>query len=324
MQSTKPTRSRRRRRFWAIGAAALVAFSAVVYFGGAYVAARAAVSAPNQGRKIEAPTQATDFGDLLSVSVGPPDARLVLCVLNPSRNLTADGSPAGTILLLHGVRGNKNHMLGMGNQLASRGYRAVAVDLRGHGESSGDWLTFGVQESRDLSQVLDFLAEQGLLQGRVGVFGASYGGATAVMLAGRDHRVDAVVCVAGFSAFCDVLPGYVRRYLPLGPLLTDMWIDTVTRQAGRIAGFDPCDASPMEAITQTQAQILLIHGLCDEHIPSSHSDLVYQAAPSHSRLVLIPGENHETIMADRSGVMTRETLAWFDHWLSTPPADEPP
>ena len=33
----------------------------------------------------------------------------------------------------------------------------MLVDLRGHGGSSGRWLTYGVVESRDLSQLIDQL-----------------------------------------------------------------------------------------------------------------------------------------------------------------------
>lgn len=44
----------------------------------------------------------------------------------------------------------------------------MAVDLRGHGESSGRWLTYGVRESADLKALVDRLAERRLLAGGLG------------------------------------------------------------------------------------------------------------------------------------------------------------
>ena len=51
------------------------------------------------------------------------------------------------------------------------GYRAVLVDLRGHGRSTGKYLTYGVQEAQDISQVIDALEQQQLIAGEIGVLG---------------------------------------------------------------------------------------------------------------------------------------------------------
>jgi pimeloyl-ACP methyl ester carboxylesterase len=48
-------------------------------------------------------------------------------------------------------------MLPAAKELAEAGYRAVLVDLRGHGRSTGKYTTFGVQAAKDLSQVIDAL-----------------------------------------------------------------------------------------------------------------------------------------------------------------------
>jgi len=63
-------------------------------------------------------------------------------------------------------------------------YRAVVPDLRGHGRSSGDFLTYGALDAHDLSQLANALDEKGLLSGKLGVVGTSYGAATAIEFAG--------------------------------------------------------------------------------------------------------------------------------------------
>ena len=104
----------------------------------------------------------------------------------------------GTILFLHGLALQKETCGFWAYQIAAAGYRAVLVDLRGHGQSTGDWLTYGVVESRDIVRVIDRLDEKGLLAGKVGLFGESYGAAVALQTAARDDRVRAVVALAAF------------------------------------------------------------------------------------------------------------------------------
>src|SRR5207302_636031 len=75
-------------------------------------------------------------------------------------------NPKATIFLLHGVMMSKESMLHWGFYLAEKGYRIVLVDLRGHGQSTGDVITYGAYEGDDLSQVLDELSQRKLIAGR--------------------------------------------------------------------------------------------------------------------------------------------------------------
>ena len=250
----------------------------------------------------------------LRVDVGPPSASLALWVVDP--NVPPD--PRGTVLVLHGINDRKDTMLGVGQHFAAHGYRAVLVDLRAHGRSSGRWLSFGAIESKDLSQVIDGLHERGLLAGPVGVFGPSYGGGVAVQLAGRDERVRAAVSVCGFTSMREVTPRVVRLYAPppFKWLLLDSTIGRAVTEAGKLGGFDPDHASTLDAIARTMAQVLLIHGKQDGKIPPRHSQRLHAAAPDHSRLILLDGEDHDSILTgDAGGLVLRESVAWFDKWM---------
>lgn len=250
----------------------------------------------------------------MRVDVGPPAASLHLFVIEPHGPAAAT---RGTVLVLHGINDRKDTMVGFARQLAGHGYRAVLVDLRAHGRSSGQWLSFGANESRDLSQVIDALQSAGLAAGPIGVFGPSFGGGIAVQLAGRDERVNAVVSVCGFTSMRDVTPGVVRMYAPVvGWLLLDSSIQRAVTASGRIGGFDPDEANALAAIQRTRAQVLLIHGRDDVKIPPAHSDRLHAAAKDHSRLVILDGHDHDSILAgDSSGVVLRESVAWFGRWL---------
>jgi pimeloyl-ACP methyl ester carboxylesterase len=241
------------------------------------------------------------------LTVGSPPVSLSVFLVEPP----AAGSRR-SVLVLHGIRDSKRSMLGWGRRLADAGYRAILVDLRGHGGSSGRHLSYGVREQRDLSELLDALRERG----PVGVLGHSYGAATALQLAAGDRRIEAVVAISSFTRLREVAHLYLGRYLlGLSGLIPRDEVDRRVDQAGREAGFDPDAASPLDAVRTTRAAVLLIHGERDRSIPAAHSRTLYRAASPPKRLVVVRGEGHNSVMADRRGVLREEAIRWLERWL---------
>ena len=111
---------------------------------------------------------------------------------------TAD-APAPAVVLAHGFGGSKQSVADDAQDLADRGFVVLTYSARGFGESTGQ---IGLDDPRyevaDLSTLLDLLAERDdvLRDGdgdpRVGVAGASYGGALSLLGAAYDDRVDAI------------------------------------------------------------------------------------------------------------------------------------
>lgn len=248
------------------------------------------------------------------VQVGPPHATLWVSVIEPAPQW---GPPKGTILVLHGILARSIWMLGPAKALSDAGYRTVLVDLRGHGRSTGEFLTFGVQESEDLSQVIDDLQRRGLVAGKIGVYGISYGATTSIHLAGRDPRVRAVVAVAPFSTMRDEVPHFAQVMVPgVGWAIPGETYQRAIDQAGRLAEFNPDRASAVEAIQRTSAQVLLMHGTNDWVVPHRHSVRLHAAAPDHSQLVSLPWIGHVVIWFDPTSEVAHRTRAWFDRWLT--------
>ena len=269
-----------------IGAVA-VAVIACCLFDVAFerIGAHSIVDAPNQHRAIA--SAATGGGERF-VDVGPPRATLAVDVVEPKR------PPRATIFVLHGIRDRKENLRHWAEHLSEAGYRAVLVDSRGHGNSTGDWLTYGVQESRDLSQLVDALH----IDGPVGVMGVSYGGATAVEWTAREPRVRAAVAVAPFASLRDIVPIYTPRTLPLIGWLVPRFVQMRTVDAaGRLAGFDPDAASPVAAARATHTPILLIHGKSDTTVPLHQSELIAAGAPSVT-LTALDAQDHDHISGD--------------------------
>lgn len=201
-------------------------------------------------------------------------------------------------------------------RLAEDGFRAVLVDLRGHGRSTGEVLTFSQQEARDLVQVVDHLDERGLLAGKLGVYGLSYGAATAIQFAGLDPRVECVVAVAPFSAMRDVVPDSGRTMLPgVERMISDRLFDESIAAAGEAGEFDPDRSSAIAAIWRTNAPVLIVHGTEDWLVPPYHALRLHEAAPERTKLVLLPHTGHVSIWFDVEGDVATEARGWFDQWL---------
>jgi dipeptidyl aminopeptidase/acylaminoacyl peptidase len=217
---------------------------------------------------------------------------------------------------------DKRSVLPVGTALLDAGYRVALVDLRGHGESTGDYLTYGLVDARDVSAVLDSLAVHAPL-GATGAYGFSYGAAVALELAASDGRIASVVAVAPFSSLRRVVNDYEQRYLPAPlKLIPDAWFQDAVDRAGRRAGFDPDGRSPAAAIARSHGPVLLIHGESDTQVPPYHSRTLASAGGARTRLVTVPNESHASIPTDLSGTVRRETVAWFDGVIANraPPA----
>ena len=284
------------------------------------------VRSPNHGRQFDAsgdasPAELEELGVnmQLRLDVGPPPASLSLWIIDPTdESGQTPPTPKGTVLLLHGIYQSKDHRLVLpwGRRWAAAGYRTVMVDLRGHGRSSGDWMTYGAVDSRDMIQVIDALAERDLIVGKLGVFGVSYGGATALQLAAEDPRVDAVVTVAAYTSMRDVVPNFARQFLPIIEwFISDAKFDEAIDRAGEMAGFDPDQASALEAISRMRTPVLLIHGAEDRHVRPEHSRILHAAAPEHSQLVLLDDEGHMTMWWRPVDELFASSVAWFDEHL---------
>lgn len=252
--------------------------------------------------------------DHLWIEAGPPQASLAVSIIEPVKKAQP---PRGTVLVVHGIGAKSFWMMGIARQLSQDGYRAVLVDLRGHGGSTGGRLTYGVREAQDLSQVIDELERRQLIAGKLGVYGISYGATTAVHLAGVDPRVAAVVAVAPFSSMRAEVPHYVRTFLPgVGHLIPEQTFQQAIDDAGHKGKFDPNQADAALAIQQTIAPVLLVHGTADVLVPKAHSLRIHAAARDHSKVLLVPGTGHIGIWFDPTGDVKAHTREWFDHWLA--------
>ena len=220
----------------------------------------------------------------------------------------------GTIICLHGLHLDKTiFATSWGPILAVHGYRVILVDLRGHGKSTGEYITYGRVESRDISQVIDYMELNDLLKGELIVMGASYGAITALQTAAIDNRIDAVIAMEPCTSLKQAAPEFAKEsfgYLAL--LLGKKGICKIIDQAGKIADFDPDRNTPMEAVEKISIPILFIHGKNDKHVLLRHSQELHDAAKC-SKLEIIEGKDHISLINTNIYPLRDKVIAWLDN-----------
>ncbi|MEU3724449.1 alpha/beta fold hydrolase [Streptomyces sp. NPDC031705] len=125
------------------------------------------------------------------------------------------GDPARrrpAVLLGHGFGSSKDDVRAQAERLARDGYAVMTWSARGFGRSGGKiGLNDPEHEVKDVSALIDALAGRPEVRldadgdPRVGVAGASYGGAVALLAAGHDRRVDAVAPQITYWNLADAL-----------------------------------------------------------------------------------------------------------------------
>ncbi|MGW1246589.1 alpha/beta fold hydrolase [Streptomyces sp. NPDC002535] len=157
----------------------------------------------------------------------------------------ADGRrPA--VLLGHGFGGSKDDVRAQAEQLARDGYAVLTWSARGFGASTGEiGLNDPDHEVEDARKLIDWLAARPEVlldkpgDPRVGVTGASYGGAISLLAAGHDSRVDAIAPQITYWNLSDALfPDGVFKKLWAGIFFS------AGNQPGTPAGVAPGEVPP--------------------------------------------------------------------------------
>jgi dipeptidyl aminopeptidase/acylaminoacyl peptidase len=165
-----------------------------------------------------------------------------------------------------------------------RGCDLVMFDARHHGESTGEYATYGYYEKGDSLKVLAWFAERsGLEVSQIGLMGVSYGAATVLQAAALEPDLAFVAAEAPFQDLPTLLGEQAE--LRYGPLVRAILSPTVLLFASWRADFDPAAVSPLLAAREIEAPVFLIHSLQDEEIPPAHAEAIY-ANITHDRKVL--------------------------------------
>ena len=204
----------------------------------------------------------------------------------------------GTVVLLPGWAMPKETLLGYALDLASHGYRAILVDMRGQGDSTGKYVTYGLIEHRDIEQVIAALYSSGLITGKLALVGFSEGATTALDTAAGDPRVATVIAVAPFTRLSIAVRGVGNTFMPLlSDLVSKRKLEKAISIGSRRIGHDLRDADPASRVGHIHAPVLYIAGSSDHISPARAVHMLADRTP-HAHFDEIPRYTHVGLYID--------------------------
>ncbi len=189
---------------------------------------------------VPAPRHYTSTDQRITVLTGPAGNEPVN--LDTTLFLPSSASvdhPVPAVLLAHGFGGTKQSVASQAQDLAGQGYAVLTWTAQGFGLSGGQiHLDSPDYEVRDAQRLIDWLAQQPQIQKdapgdpRVAAVGGSYGGALTLMLAGVDHRVDAIVPEITWNDLADAFLPDATGQGPANGVFKKQWAGLFFGSAG--------------------------------------------------------------------------------------------
>ena len=196
----------------------------------------------------------------------------------------------GTIIYLHGVGDCKMDGIRFTKLMHENNYNVFLYDSRRHGESDGEFCTYGFFEKNDLVKVIDYLQSRNdLTLGKIALFGTSMGAAVALQTAGIDRRISAVIAENSFATLRSIFDDYQKRMIKL-PF--HYLRNIVIKRSELKAGFKANSVSPVDSLKAIRIPVMIIYGTEDHLISHQYSLRLFDAANEPKEFFAIEGAKH--------------------------------
>ncbi|MFJ5267669.1 alpha/beta fold hydrolase [Streptomyces sp. NPDC088358] len=186
---------------------------------------------------------------------------------------TAGSGRRPAVLIGHGFGGSKDDVRQEAEKLARDGYAVLTWSARGFGGSSGRiGLNDPEGEVADVSRLIDWLATRPEVRldkagdPRVGVTGASYGGAVSLLAAGHDPRVDAIAPSITYWNLADAL-------FPNG-VFKKLWAGIFINSGGGCSHFEPQLCAMYNRVAEAGKPDAAARALLEARSPSAVADRI--------------------------------------------------
>lgn len=202
-----------------------------------------------------------------------------------------------TVLLVHGWNGRATQLGGFVRPLVARGYRVVAFDAFGHGDSPGNRMSLP-EMARGIRRVADELG------GVYGVIAHSLGGAATTLALSEGLEIERAVFIsppADARAFLEVFGA------TLG--ITEPVLARVKRRVERRLEIRMESLQADELAKSLTTPLLVIHDRDDKEVPVRAGESIARAWPG-AELVVTEGLGHQRIL--RSESVTNSAVSFID------------
>ncbi len=209
--------------------------------------------------------------------------------------------------------------------MQENGYASLLLEVRGHGNSSGDRVCLGYEETRDVQAAVAYLKGKAKYADTpIVLHGVSMGGAIAINAFGQIPDVDGLIAMSAYSSFEDVICDTMAQHGLPGALIE------LERPLLRFASsllFGKSTVGQNTPLVQVQnigeRPALFIASQGDTSVRSINMQRLLAVAPKHTQSWLLPSDAHFIVKDNdftsvaEDGKYCERILSFLDLVLST-------
>ncbi|MGL4522955.1 MAG: alpha/beta hydrolase [Bacilli bacterium] len=217
-----------------------------------------------------------------------------------------------TIILVHGLGGSHITVYPVAEHFLKKGYNVVTYDQRSSGANTAKYTTYGVWESKDLSDVLQNVRKSIGEDKKIGVWGTSFGGATVGLFLGSDvanENVDWAILDSPISDIESILSQSMKKIGTPFPIKWNIVAGDVMTKLR--LGFSYSDSVVAQHIKRTKVPVLIIHSETDTQTPPYMAEAIYDAIQSKKKMYTFKQGAHAVLFY----TYPKEYFSQVDDWI---------
>ncbi len=194
------------------------------------------------------------------------------------------------VIMFHGYRGTPcRDFSGGAYDMIQLGYNVILIDERGHKESKGHSITFGVKEKRDAKSWIEYAKKTFGEDKRIVLVGISMGGATVLLASDLLKEGDKVIADCPYTTPKEVISSTLQNNLKMNPKI----FYPIANLASIIFGHTNLNKDDAEEhVKNSKAKIMIIHGEEDTLVPYKFSKRIADLHKDKVRYELFPKAEH--------------------------------
>ena len=263
------------------------------------------------------PSEITDEKRILADRLAVRENEAVQILSRDGVSLTGHWVPQKdakrVIVAMHGWRSSWYWDFGMFSDFwEQNGCSVLYAEQRAQGNSGGESICFGVEESLDCLEWVQWVIRNCGPEIPVYLAGVSMGATTVLMAAGLEMpaSVHGIMADCGFTS-----PRAIWRYVATENLHMGLSVRGPIAEAllrKRIPLHQSLE-STVDALKKCTVPVLFVHGTADHFVPVEMTYENYMACASPKRLLIVPGAGHgRSFLTDRDGYEAAVRAFWND------------
>lgn len=218
-----------------------------------------------------------------------------------------EDEPVKLVVFSHGYMGTGLKDLSIfADFYRKQGFDVMLIDQRSHGDSEGDFITFGAKEKDDMTRWIRLAIDKAGANCQIILHGWSMGAAVVYLAAaqGLPPQVKGLVYDCGYSVAEAEFLHTAKQIFPLPKALLWYVLQMMKPWCKLVFGFDMKDASPLFVAKDMKLPVFFVHGGVDSCVPLWMGRRLYETTDRTAyRDMLIVSEADHTFsyIRDKNG-----------------------